>query len=67
MFHSALNAPWLLIVLYLLPLVACWCMLWARIEYMRRSEMWGAILAALLLGAGLALLGAAYLHDVWYC
>jgi hypothetical protein len=71
---EALNAPWLLLFMYALGIVslvlnvrAVW-----RLRYYTGTEAifhvwWVAAIAALLLGAGLALVGAAYLHDVWYC
>lgn len=69
MFTEALNAPWLLIILYLLPLGASGIMWWRWIGKSggRTVEVCWLVLCSLLLGAGLALLGAAYLHDVWYC
>ena len=69
MFTEALNAPLLMILVYGMALLACIIMAW---RYTKRYGMYPGeiawtILAAMLLGAGLALLGAAYLHDVWYC
>lgn len=65
----ALNTPWLLILLYLLPYLPLGIMVW---QHTKRNAIYTSrlawlIFAGILLGAGLALLGAAYLHDVWYC
>lgn len=73
MWLSANNSPVLLIILYALPLIAlalqAWH--WFRVGLTRECvcnrAVWVLVLSLLLLGAGLALLGAAYLHDVWYC
>lgn len=75
MFTEALNAPWLLIILYAILFAsgaiqfityrtATYGLLTK--EQLAKGMLWFAI-GFMLLGAGLALLGAAYLHDVWYC
>jgi hypothetical protein len=69
MFTEALNAPWVLIILYgiLLYATVLNVVAWHGREVWTKGTLAGLVLALLLIGAGLALLGAAYLHDVWYC
>lgn len=69
---EALNAPVILILLYALAFVALFVAysLWRSRTLYRpwlRLELAGFLLGFVLLGVGLGLLGAAYLHDVWYC
>jgi len=69
----ALNAPLVLLFLYgfsfigLLSGGLTWYYQSDTLYAPTHKQVWAMILALLILGAGLALLGVAYLHDVWYC